>query len=164
MQQSVAAAPAAKPQVQPITSEAEAEAVMAEIGKLMAELCEIVEQETALVRSGQLTSAGKVAQRKAELARVFVNQATRMRASTRYLVRTAPKLLDTLRGQHDQFSAELQVNLTVLSTARAVSEGILRGVASELARRSTVQTYGASGRRQAPTRRATAPIAFSRSL
>lgn len=164
MQQSAATAPTAKPQVQPITSEAEAEAVMAEIGKLMAELCEIVEQETALVRSGQLTAAGKVAQRKSELARIFVTQATRVRASTRYLARSAPKLLDTLRRQHEQFSAELQLNLTVLSTARAVSEGILRGVANELARRSTVQTYGASGRRHVPARRATAPIAFSRSL
>jgi len=45
-----------------------------------------------------------------------------------------------------------------------VSEGILRGVSNELARRSTVQTYGASGRHHTQARRAATPIAVSRSL
>jgi len=157
-------APTAKPHIAAIASEAEAAAVMAEIDELMTELCEIVEQETALVRSGRLTSAAKVAQRKAELARVFVDHVSRVRASTRYLAGATPKLLDALRRQHEQFRTKLQINLTVLATARAVSEGILRGVADELARRSSLQTYGASGRRQVPVRRAAAPIAFSRSL
>jgi hypothetical protein len=147
-----------------IASEAEARAVMTELGRLMTELCEIVEQETALVRSGRLISAAKVAQRKSELARAFMNDATRVRASTRYLARQMPKLLESLREQHEEFRTRLQINLTVLATARAVSEGILRGVSNELARRSTVQTYGASGRRLPPGRRAGAPIALSRSL
>jgi hypothetical protein len=51
----------------------------------------------------------------------------------------------------------------VLATARAVSEGILRGVSNELARRSTLTTYGASGRRRVPAATAM-PIALSRSL
>jgi hypothetical protein len=154
----------ATPPVAAIASEGEAAAVMAEIGKLMAELCDIVEEETTLVRCGRLTSATKVAQRKAELARAFVDHASRVRASTRFLARATPKLLDALRRQHEQFRTKLQINLTVLATARAVSEGILRGVANELARRSSVQTYGASGRQQVTGRRAAAPIALSRSL
>jgi hypothetical protein len=155
---------AARPTVPAIASAAEAEAVMAEVSRLMTELCEIVEEETALVRNGRLTTAAKVAQRKALLARAFVDQAARIKASTRFLDHATPKLLTALRRQHEQFRTRLQVNLTVLATARAVSEGILRGVASELARRSTVQTYGASGRHQLPGRRAAAPIAVSRSL
>jgi hypothetical protein len=147
-----------------IASEAEACAVIGEISKLMIELCEIVEQETALVRSGRLTSAAKVAQRKGDLARTFMALATRVRASTPFLAQQTPKLLDALRAQHDQFRTRLQINLTVLATARAVSEGILRGVSTELARRSTVQTYGASGRRLAPNRRDGPPIALNRSL
>jgi hypothetical protein len=146
-----------------IASEAEARAVMTELGRLMTELCEIVEQETALVRSGRLISAAKVAQRKSELARAFMNDATRVRASTRYLARQMPKLLESLREQHEEFRTRLQINLTVLATARAVSEGILRGVSNELARRSTVQTYGASGRRLPPGRGEGGEIAMSRS-
>jgi len=45
-----------------------------------------------------------------------------------------------------------------------VSEGILRGVSNELARRSTVNTYAASGRREDPAGRTTIPIAVSRRL
>jgi hypothetical protein len=147
-----------------IASEAEAHAVLGEISRLMTELCEIVEEETALVRKGRLTSAARVAQRKGDLARAFVGHATRVRASTRFLSRHTPQLLEMLRQQHEEFRTRLQINLTVLATARAVSEGILRGVSNELARRSSVQTYGASGRRREAGRNAGAPIALSRSL
>jgi hypothetical protein len=148
----------------PIASAAEAAAVMGEIVKLMTELSDIVATETDLVRAGRVTSAAKVAERKGELARAFMAHATRMRNSGGYLTRTTPRMLDALRQQHEQFRAKLQVNLTVLATARAVSEGILRGVSNELAKRSTVQTYGASGRHHTQTRRPATPIAVSRSL
>jgi hypothetical protein len=52
----------------------------------------------------------------------------------------------------------------VLATAHAVSEGIVRGVSGEMARKSTPQTYGASGRANVPSRSAAAPIALSRVL
>jgi hypothetical protein len=159
--QSAAAPPSPPP---PIATEAEAAAVMDELGRLMTELCEIVGQETELVRAGRLTSAAKVADRKSELARAFLHNASRVRAGMRHLTHNAPQMLDALRAQHEQFRAKLQANLTVLATARAVSEGILRGVSNEMARRRTVQTYGASGRHQTQARRPATPIALSRSL
>jgi len=152
------------PQVPAISSAAEAAAALIEIGKLMTELCDVVDAETAMVRAGRVSSAGKVAERKSELARAFINNASRIRTSAGDLARTAPSLLDALRRQHEQFRAKLQANLTVLATARAVSEGILRGVSNELAKRSTVQTYGASGRHHIQARRPATPIAVSRSL
>jgi hypothetical protein len=54
--------------------------------------------------------------------------------------------------------------LTVLATAHAGSEGIVRGVSNEIGRRSTPQTYGASGRSNAPKRGASIPLAISRTL
>jgi hypothetical protein len=167
MQQSTATATPASPapaQEFMITNEAEAAAVLIEIRRLMGELCDIVEEETALVRAGHLTAAASVAERKSELAGAFMARALRVQASVRYLARATPQLLDELRAQHEVFRAALQINLTVLATARAVSEGILRGVSNELARRSTVNTYGASGRREDPAARAAIPIAVSRSL
>ena len=160
-----AAAPAPAPaQEFIITSEAEAAAVLTEIRRLMNELCDIVEEETTLVRAGHLTAAVSVAERKSELAGAFMARAARVQASVRYLARATPKLLDELGAQHDEFRAKLQINLTVLATARAVSEGILRGVSNELARRLTVNTYGASGRREDPAGRAAIPMAVSRRL
>jgi hypothetical protein len=52
----------------------------------------------------------------------------------------------------------------VLATAHAVSEGIVRGVSGELARKSSPQTYGASGRANTPDPRAAQPLALSRML
>ena len=72
--------------------------------------------------------------------------------------------LEELRQRHDKFRALLQINLTVLATAHAVSEGIVRGVSDEMARKSAPQTYGASGRTNAPSRSAASPLAVSRVL
>ena len=66
--------------------------------------------------------------------------------------------------RHDSFRALLQINLTVLATAHAVSEGIVRGVSGELARKASPQTYGASGRANAPDPRTAPPLAVSRML
>ena len=57
----------------------------------------------------------------------------------------------------------LQVNLTVLATAHAVSEGIVRGVNGEMQRRAAPSTYTASGNRTTGTRHA-APLTVSRTL
>jgi hypothetical protein len=146
-----------------VANEAEAAAVINEIRKVMALLSDIIEEETALVSAGRLTAAAAVVERKSELARAFTTYASRVRASARALAHTAPKLLDDLRQQHEQFRARLQVNLTVLATARGVAEGIVRGVSNQMARRSAPQVYGASGRHVAG-RRSGAPIAVSRSL
>jgi hypothetical protein len=143
---------------------AEASAMMIEIGKLMTELCEIIETETDLVRAGRVAAAAKAAERKSEVARAFMHKLTQLHVGSRHLAGVAPQLLDALRRQHEQLCAKLQVNLTVLATARAVSEGILRGVSNELAKRSTVQTYGASGRHHIRAVHPVVPIALSRCL
>ena len=58
----------------------------------------------------------------------------------------------------------LQVNLTVLATAHAVSEGIVRGVNGEMQRRNVPNTYTASGQRAVAGPRHITPLAVSRSL
>jgi hypothetical protein len=58
----------------------------------------------------------------------------------------------------------LQANLTVLATAHAVSEGIVRGVNGEMQRRNAPQTYTASGQHAAAGTRQLSPLAVSRTL
>ena len=113
-------------------------------------LIRVVQQETELVRGGRLAQAGELAQSKADLAGRYVAAALRLRASDSQLMRIMPDELEALRRRHDAFRALLQINLTVLATAHAVSEGIVRGVSGELARQSAPQTYGASGRANLP--------------
>jgi hypothetical protein len=72
--------------------------------------------------------------------------------------------LADLNRKHEEFRALLQINLTVLATAHAVSEGIMRGVSDELARKAAPSTYGASGRTNVPGPSAAQPLTVSRVL
>jgi hypothetical protein len=58
----------------------------------------------------------------------------------------------------------LQINLTVLATAHAVSEGIVRGVNAEVQRHNMPNAYTAAGQRAAPSPRQVRPLAVSRTL
>jgi hypothetical protein len=148
----------------PVTSAAEAETLAAHFIEVMETLIGLVQQETELVRAGRLGAAGKLAQPKGDLTRLYIADMLRLRASQTLLAQAVPGTLAALRKRHDVFRALLQINLTVLATAHAVSEGIVRGVSGEIARKSSPQTSGASGRAHAPGRSAAAPLAVSRSL
>jgi len=147
-----------------VGSPAEAEQLMVHLLEVMESLLGIVEQETELVRAGKLTEAAKLEPTKTELSRLYVADAARIKTNQDYLSRARPTLLDGLRHRHDLFQALLQINLTVLATAHAVSESIMRGVSSELARKATPQAYGASGHATAPSISARQPLAVSRVL
>lgn len=155
-------APAPPPR--PIQSVAEAEQVIRHLFEVMDSLLAVVEQETALVRAGKLADAQKLEAQKTELSRLYVTDTARIRASQRYLNQTTPGLADQLRERHDQFRVVLQMNLTVLATAHAVSESIMRGVSAELARKATPQAYGATGQATRPPISSQQPLTLSRVL
>ena len=155
----------AKPEpTRPVASPGEAEALIRHLLDVMDALLGTVEEETELVRAGKLIEASKLEPTKAELSRMYVADTTRIKASQVYLVRTTPGMIDDLRQRHDEFRALLQMNLTVLATAHAVSESILRGVSNELARKATPQAYGATGRATAPPVSSQQPLTVSRVL
>jgi hypothetical protein len=149
----------------PVTTAAEADALTAHFIEVMDALVGVVRQETELVRVGHLGQATAFEQPKAELTRLYIVDALRLRASKSRLSSILPAAkLEALRLRHDAFRALLQVSMTVLATAHAVSEGIVRGVSEELARKSAPQTYGATGRTNVPKRSAAAPLTVSRNL
>jgi hypothetical protein len=148
----------------PVTTAAEADKLAEHFIEVMDALVQVVEQETELVRGGRLGAAGQLAQAKADLSRLYIADMLRLRASQSILSRIAPAQLAAVRARHDTFRALLQINLTVLATAHAVAEGIVRGVSGELARKSAPQTYGASGRANPPRRDAGQPLTLSRTL
>ena len=147
-----------------ITSANEAEAAIVDLEKIMEQLEQTVSEETSRVRAGKLRDAVILEQAKSEFARLYAVESGRVKAAKDAIARLAPKALDRLRRRHDTLQGLLQTNLTVLATAHAVSEGIIRGVSGELARKQAPSTYGASGRAQAPTTKASPPLAISRVL
>jgi hypothetical protein len=148
----------------PVTSAAEASELAAHFFEVMDTLVGVVQQETDLVRAGRLAAAAELAPAKADLTRLYIADTLRLRASHDQLAHLLPERLAALRQRHDTFRSLLQINLTVLATAHAVSEGIVRGVSDEMARKAAPQTYGASGRTVGPVRTAAPPLAVSRTL
>jgi hypothetical protein len=147
-----------------IANPGEARQLSDSLMEVMTELLGIIENETALVRAGKLREAMALSERKTELSRRYASMIGRLKISQTYFSRAAPDLMKALHRHHDTFRAMLQVNLTVLATAHAVSEGVIRGVNAEMQRKAMPQTYTAAGRNAAPSPRQAAPISVSRSL
>jgi hypothetical protein len=148
----------------PIGSAGEAQSVIAHLETIMDSLLATVEEETALVRAGRVREAIELTTVKNDLAGCYLADTQRLKASRALVQSALPDALDVLRARHDTFRALLQINLTVLATAHAVSEGIVRGVADEFSRKRMPQTYGASGRATAMAPRSSQPLALSRTL
>jgi len=155
---------APSPALQIASTPAEARKLAEDLMDAMNALLGVIERETELVRAGKIREAMSSEKKKAELSRHYVGVVSRLKASHQHLARVAPELLTTLRRHHDVFRAMLQVNLTVLATAHAVSESIVRGVNAEIQRRNIPNTYASSGRRVTPGPRHVTPLAVSRSL
>jgi hypothetical protein len=147
-----------------MTSPAEAQAVAAHLNEVMDALLEIVEQETELVRAGKIADAARLDRAKNDLTRLYVADTLQLSANRKYIESAQPALMQNLRQRHDSFHALLQINLTVLATAHAVAEGLVRGVSQELTRKSAPQVYGASGRHATPRANTSVPVALVRSL
>lgn len=147
-----------------ITNAGEAERAIANLNTIMDRLVETVEQETARARAGKLRDVTELDDAKLELARHYFAETERVRAAKSIVAQSQPDALERLRARHDTFQKVLQTNLTVLATAHAVAEGIIRGVSSELARKHAPSTYGASGRANTPSSKTSQPMSICRSL
>ena len=150
--------------VLPVASAADGEALIKHLLEVMEALLGTIEEETALIRAGKLSEAAKLEAVKSDLSNMYIADTARIKASQVYLDRIRPAMAKDLRQRHDLFRAVLQMNLTVLATAHAVSESIMRGVSAELARKATPQAYGASGYATTPTPGAMQPLTLSRVL
>jgi hypothetical protein len=140
------------------------ERLIAHLHQVMHALLVMLEKEIELVRAGRLSEVARLEPDKAELARLYAADAGVVRANAAFLKREMPATVDKMRGWHEGFQVMLQNNLMVLATAHAVSEGIIRGVAGELARKAAPSTYGRSGQHNMPRRDQVQPVAVSRRM
>lgn len=147
-----------------LLSAGDAERAIANLNTIMDRLVETIEQETARVRAGHLRHAAELEETKAEFARRYMAESQRLKAAKDVVAQSLPQALAALRTRHQAFQELLKTNLTVLATAHAVSEGIIRGVSGELARKRAPSTYGATGRANSPAAKTSQPLAISRSL
>jgi hypothetical protein len=152
------------PSPAPAMTPADAEAVMKRLLEAMDQLVAMVTEETALVRAGLLRDAALIERAKADFARSYVIDMSRLAASKAAVAQVPADQRKAFAERHAQFQELLRTNMTVLATAHAVSEDLIRGVSGELARKAAPQTYGATGRPAAPSAATIQPLAVSRSL
>jgi hypothetical protein len=147
-----------------IATTAEAEKAIAQVADLIDKLRGVVEQETALVHAGDLRNAATLGPQKSELTSKLSVAGEGLKANAKFLLQAAPASAAALRNVQEAFRTVLQRNMIVLATAHAVSEGIVRRLSGDLARKAAPQVYGASGRTAAPNPKQGKPLAVSRVL
>jgi hypothetical protein len=147
-----------------MTTAAEAEAAIAQVADLIVKLRGVIEQETALVHAGKVREASALGPQKSELTSKLYVVGEHLKANAKFLLRTAPAHAAALHSLQDAFRSVLQRNMIVLATAHAVSEGIVRRLSGDLARKAAPQVYGASGRAVTPRPKDGKPLAISRVL
>ncbi|HJT07633.1 MAG TPA: hypothetical protein VJ747_11945 [Stellaceae bacterium] len=148
----------------PLTTPADAESALSELGLLIEKLTALLAEETALVRAGQIRNAAAMAPAKQDLTGRLLTAGERVKAHAKALRAAAPARCAALQGVQDTFRAVVQKNMIVLATAHGVSEGIVRRLSGEMARKAAPQVYGASGRATAPNPRHARPLAISKTL
>jgi hypothetical protein len=150
--------------INPITTNAEAESAIDELSGLIEKMSDLLAQETDLVRAGRLRSACEIEPAKKELAARIYTAGEQLKANSAFLMRAVPARCAALKGVQEAFRAVVQRNMIVLATAHAVSEGIVRRLSGDLAKKASPHVYGSTGRTVAPNPKHGRPLAVSRTL
>lgn len=132
----------------------------------MGELEGVLTRESEGVRAGRIAQALADSAPKSELASAYMNGLEAAKANAIALARFAPEGLEALKAAQHRFAAVVETNQQVLATARAVSEGLVKSLAEEVAKTRTPTVYGRPSLSPSPYGRGAqgGPLVFSRSL
>jgi len=155
---------ASTPVARPSEAAADAQNPFLRLTEVLDGLEAVMVEETALVRAGRLHKATELGARKQELSGLYFKTVEQLKTNNKLTARTAPQDVSALARRHERLQATLKTNLMVLATAHAVSEGIMRRLSGDLARKACPQVYGASGKTTAPDPKRAQPLALSRTL
>jgi hypothetical protein len=146
-----------------VGSREDAERLVGDVTATMAALETVLEHETEHLRAGRLRDGLSGERRKGELAGAYLRGLEACKSNAVALARFAPDQIETLKTAHAGFQRVVERNQVVIATARAVSEGLVRGLAEEMSRAARPQTYG-PGRRMVPPPIKSPPIIVSKHL
>lgn len=123
----------------------ESEGLCQSLMMLMDELAYLLDQESELVRAGDLHDAADLSEKKTGLAGELMAMMVYAGDHASIIERYAPVTFQALREAHEKLHRDLQVNLAALATAREVSEILLDDVAKAVNGNQTPKVYGATG-------------------
>ena len=146
-----------------VSGREDAERLVTGVLATMSDLEKVLANETAHVRVGRIRDGLTEEARKSELASAYMRGLETVKANAIALARFAPEALEKLKAAHAGFGRAVETNQTVLATARAVSESLMKGVAEEMNRLSRPQGYGPAGPQGARPLRSE-PLVISKTL
>ncbi len=147
-----------------VASRTDAEQLVTGVLTAMGDLEALLKAETDHVRVGRFPEGLSQEARKMELTGSYMQGLEAIKANAIALARLAPDALERLKAAHVGFGRTVQDNQTVLATARAVSESLVKGIAEEMNRHARPQGYGPASA-AAPRRPAAgSPLVLSKSL
>lgn len=125
-----------------IATAPEARALVEDVLGSLSALSHLVGEETELVRAGRLPEALTRESRKTELAGLYMRGVEQVKLNAVALARFVPDQVQRLKSAHQAFQSLIETNQIVLATARAVSESIIRDLATDANRPSKAAGYG----------------------
>jgi len=142
----------------------QASAFFTDIQDTIAQLLEVLETESELLRAGRIDESMALSAKKTALATTYARRVEILKANAETLGRLVPVEVDRLRRRREAMEQALRTNLAVLAAARAVSDALVKGVAGEVSRKqSGPAVYAGNGTRPAGQNRPV-PIAIDRAL
>jgi hypothetical protein len=150
----------AEPARRPVATREDAEALLAALTAALGELETALETETALIGAGRIRDGLAGEARKSELSSAYVLRLQGAKANVVALARLAPDALRVFRERQASFERVMSRNQTVIATARAVSEGLIRGLSDAVQREARPNVYGLPSRPPAAPQ-TSAPLVFS---
>lgn len=122
----------------------DAETFVATFTGTMAELENVLDEETTHLAAGRIREGLSREERKSQLAAGYLLGLEHVKANAVALARLAPQGVIRLKQAQVDLRAAVERNQNVVATARAVSEGLVRSVADEVARQSRPRSYGSA--------------------
>ncbi|MCC0016863.1 MAG: hypothetical protein H6878_11390 [Rhodobiaceae bacterium] len=157
--QPMSADPAAAAGARPFTVPQQAAEFCDALASTVDALIKVLDEESQLVRSARLTDAAVLHARKTALSAQYGGQLQQLKQNAGNMRDLAPDGIEMLRSRQLALEDALQANMTVLATARTVSETLIRGIAGDAAsRRGGPTVYGSDARQPARATAAGAPI------
>ncbi len=147
-----------------VTSPSEAQTLVTSALEALDALEPIVETETRTLKAGRVREALSLGEAKSKAAAHYIELIETLKNNAIALGRFRPAGLDLLKRRHQHFSDSLTLNAAVLSTARTVSESLIRELSSEIAGSVNPQGYSARGHATSAYTSRTQPLAVSKNL
>jgi len=144
----------------PVGSREDAEALLAGLTAALSDLEAALEAETALIGAGRIRDGLAEEARKSELSSAYVLRLQVAKQNVVALARLAPEALRLFRERQASFERVMSRNQTVIATARAVSEGLIRGLSEAVQREARPNVYGLPSRPPAAAQ-SSSPLVFS---